>query len=286
MTDPEAATAARELYAGAPPAVHATQFPVESAEDGVRRGDSAWRNGDLNLALYLYVQALGFDAKNPTPLLRIGAIHEQRGNHQLARRAFEMALVRDPENAATSEHLGLLYLQDNERGLARSLLERAVALDPSRWRSHNGLGMVADGERNFRAAIAHYDRALELEPTAGIVYSNRGYSRALAGDLDAGEADIRGAIRLGVKEEAWRNLARVQAKRRRYPDALESFLHAFDLPKAYNALGRAAMENEDFIDARRYFELATTASPMYYEEAQKNLALANQKLLAGPGTSH
>ena len=55
-------TAAGELYAGQPPVVHATEFPVESAAEGVARGDKAWRAGKLDLAVYLYVQSLAYDA--------------------------------------------------------------------------------------------------------------------------------------------------------------------------------------------------------------------------------
>ena len=69
---------ASQLYGGEPSVVHATEFPVESAADGIRRGDEAWRAGKLDLAIYLYVQSLAFDATQADPFLRIGAVHEQR----------------------------------------------------------------------------------------------------------------------------------------------------------------------------------------------------------------
>src|SRR5688572_1372451 len=99
--------AVEKLYDGQPAAVHATEFPVASAAEGMARGDQAWRKGQLDLAVYLYVQSLAYDAKNPEPLLRIGAIHERRGNRALAERAFEMALQLDPENPGINERLGL-----------------------------------------------------------------------------------------------------------------------------------------------------------------------------------
>jgi Flp pilus assembly protein TadD len=151
--DPEAIKAARELYSGEPPIVHATEFPVESAADGLQRGDQAWRAGDFDLALYLYVQALTFDAQTVEPLLRIATIHESRGNRVLARKAFEMALVRDPKNAGASERLGLLSLQDEQNELAATFLSSAIALDPQRWRSHSGLGIVADRAGDHLTAI-------------------------------------------------------------------------------------------------------------------------------------
>jgi Flp pilus assembly protein TadD len=278
--DAEAVKAARELYSGEPPIVHATEFPVDSALDGLKRGDDAWRTGDLDLALYLYVQALGFDARTVEPLLRIATIHETRGNRVLARKAFEMALVRDPKNAGASERLGLLCLQDEQSELAGTFFARAIALEPQRWRSHSGLGVVADRAGDHVSAIRHYDSALRLEPKAAPVMNNRGYSKFLAGDFTGAEADLRQAIRLGARGEAWVNIARVQARQRKYAEALESLLFTFEVPQAQNALGEAAMENGDYSRAKEYFEAASDSAPSYFEAAQKNLALANQKLSA------
>jgi len=273
---------ASQLYAGEPPVVHATEFPVASAAEGIQRGDAAWRQGKLDLAVYLYVQSLAFDATVPEPFLKIGAIHEQLGNRALAEKAYELALEREANNAAACEHLGLLYLESARNDEARALFDRAIALEPKRWRSENGLGIVADRRKDFAAAIGHYDRALAIEPTAALVMNNRGYSRFLAGDLPGAEADLKQAIRLGARNGAWTNLGRVQAGQAQYPAALESFLQEVDLAHAYILLGEAAMERGDNVQAKRYFESAISASPRYFEAAQKNLGIVNERLAAAP----
>jgi Flp pilus assembly protein TadD len=275
---PDDRSTASQLYAGQPSVVHATEFPVASAAEGIQRGDEAWRQGKLDLAVYLYVQALAFDATAPAPLLKIGTIHEQLGNRALAQKAYELALERDPDNAAASERLGLLYLESARNDAARALFERALALEPNRWRSENGLGIVADRRKDFAAAISHYGRALALEPKAAPVMNNRGYSRFLAGDLAGAEADLKEAIRLGASNGAWTNLGRVQARQARYAEALESFLQEADLPNAYNLVGEAAMGRGDYVQARKYFESASSASPRYFEAAQKNLGIVNERL--------
>jgi tetratricopeptide (TPR) repeat protein len=289
----EAATAAAkgdkdtasQLYGGEPSVVHATEFPVESAADGIRRGDEAWRAGKLDLAIYLYVQSLAFDATQADPFLRIGAVHEQLGNRALAEKAYELALERDPKSAGGCERLGLLYLQDGRNEDSEGLLQRAIALDANRWRSYNGLGVLADRRNDFPAAIGYYDRALAIDPKAASAMNNRGYSRFLAGDLAGAEADLKAAIRLGATGGVWTNLGKVQAKQGRYPDALESLLKEMDLAHAYNLLGESAMESGDYSRAKRYFESAISEAPRYYEAAHRNLGLANERLLAAPTTS-
>jgi Flp pilus assembly protein TadD len=276
---------ANQLYAGEPAIVHGTEYPVTSAADGIQRGDQAYREGKLDLAIYMYVESLKYDATAAEPFLKIGAIHEQRGNRALAEKAFELALERQPDNAAACERLGLLYIQSGRDAEAPALFQRALKLDSKRWRSYNGLGVLADRRNDFEAAIGYYDRALEIDPAAATVLNNRGYSHYLAGDLPRAENDLKAAIRLGAQGGVWTNLGKVQAKQGRYPEALESLLKEMDLAHAYNVLGEAAMESADYSRAKRYFESAIEAAPRYYEAAQRNLGLAKERLLAAPATS-
>jgi Flp pilus assembly protein TadD len=273
---------ASQLYAGEPSIVHSTEYPITSAEDGIRRGDLAYREGKLDLAIYLYVQSLSFDATRPEAFVKIGAVHEQKGNAALAEKAYELALEREPDNAAVCERLGLMYLKSGRDAEAPALFERAVTIDPKRWRSYNGLGVLADRRGDFTAAIGYYNKALAIDPAAAMVMNNRGYSRFLAGDLPGAEADLQTAIRLGAKGSVWTNLGRVQAMQGRYAEGLESLLQDKDLAHAYNLLGEAAMERGDFDSGKRYFESAISESPRYFEAAQKNLGLAKERLLAAP----
>ena len=276
---------ASQLYSGQPSVVHATEFPVESAAEGIQRGDEAYRQGKLDLAIYLYVQSLAFDATSAEPFLKIGAVHEQLGNRDKSIQAYELGLERQPDNAGACERLGLLYLQANRNDDAARYLTHAVELDPKRWRSHNGLGVLADRQKDFDAALRHYNRALKIDPKAAVVLNNRGYSRYLAGDLTGAEQDLKAAIALGARDGAWTNLGKVQAMQGRYAEALEALLREMDLAHAYNVLGEVAMDRGDYVTAKRYFEQAISEAPRYFAAAQKNLGLANERLLAAPPDS-
>ena len=277
--------AAEKLYDGEPAVVHATEFPVTSAAEGMARGDEAWRRGQLDLAVYLYVQSLAYDAKNPEPLLRIGAIHERRGNRALAVRAFEMALELDPQNPGTNERLGLLYLESHRDVAARPMLERAIALDARRWQSHDGLGIEADRREDFAAAISHYDAALALEPRAVTVVNNRGYSRYLAGDFTGAETDFRTALQMGGHPGTWTNLGRALARQGRHDEALECFKKESDDAQAYNLLGEEALEAGKLTRARDYFAEAISAAPRYFQAAHDNLALADERIEAADNSA-
>jgi len=70
----------------------------------------------------------------------------------------------------------------------------------------------------------------------------------------------------------------VQAAQARYAEALESLLHDMKVHDAYNLLGEAAMRRGDYMPAQRYFQLAIRESPKYFEAAQKNLVVVNERL--------
>jgi Tfp pilus assembly protein PilF len=270
--------AAGQLYAGKPAIVHATEFPVESAAEGIARGDEAWRLGKLDLAVYLYVQSIAYDAESPEPFLKIGSIHERLGNKPLAARAFALAVERDPDNAGANERLGLLYLAASSDEAATKHLQKAVELDPSRWQSQEGLGILAERRSEFSAAIAHFDTANRLEPRAATVVSHRGHARYLAGDYAGAETDLRLAISLGAPAGAWTGLARSQARQGRYEEAQESLLKETDAAHAFNELGKLALDDGDPVRARDYFNDAISTAPRYFEAAVANLALANERI--------
>lgn len=271
-------SAARQLYAGQPVVVHATEFPVVSAAEGLARGDDAWRAGKLDLAVYLYVQSLAYDVSSPQPFLKIAAIHEQLGNQPLAEKAFELALERDPGNAGASERLGLLYLDSGKDEAAERLLHAAIRIDGRRWRSYNGLGILADRHEEYASAEQHYDRAHLLQPDNASVINNRGYSHYLAGRLEAAEADLRYAVQLGAPKGTWTNLGKVLAKQGRYDEAYETLLKESDAAHAYNLLGEITRDAGDLQGARQYFSDAISAAPRYFQEAHENLAEVDERL--------
>ena len=182
--------------------VFATEFPVESAEDAIARADRALAEGDMDLALYMYVRAYDLDKENVHALARIGDIHESRGNDRLATMAFSAVLQFDPNHAGALQSLGLIYLQAKRRDEALDLLERAISQDPLLWRAQNGIGIIADMQGEHAKAIEAYDAALAANPGDASLLNNRGYSLYLDGQYQAASKDFLEAAAQGA-ERAW-----------------------------------------------------------------------------------
>ena len=252
---------------------------MDSAEEAIARGDSALKDGDQDLALYMYVRAYDMQKDNVYALMQIGATHEARDSSPMAARAYASVLKVEPTHALAAQALGLIYLQAKRHDEARALLEQAVETDASLWRSHNGLGIIADLDGDYQKAEAAYDAALQANPDDARLLNNRGYSLYLQGKYTEAERDFRAAAEQGL-EKAWLNLGLVLARQKHYADAVQLMRRAVDAEIAYNDVGYIAMRQGDYAVAERYFEKAIRVSPRYFEEARRNLDKVQEHLLA------
>jgi Tfp pilus assembly protein PilF len=279
---PVSAEATPSFYEGGEPeVVFATEFPIESAEEAIARGDQALGNRDMDLALYMYVRAYDIDKQNVYALQRIGEIHDARGNARLASMAFNAALRYEPANASVLQSLGLIYLQAKRHDEAESLLQRAVAENPSLWRSHSGIGILADMRGEHQQAIESHNAALAVNPDDASLLNNRGYSQYLAGAYTEAAEDFTAAGTAGA-ERAWLNLGLVRARQKRYPEAVQIMSRAVEQEVAFNDVGYIAMRQGDLGVAEVYFQKAIEVAPRFFEEAQRNLDELRVRNLAQP----
>ncbi len=251
----------------------ATEFPAESEADALARAAQARQDGEVDKALFFYVRALQFHPENVELLAHIGEIQMQRNNFAMAKRAFLMAQNYDPAHARSLEGLGLIYMSEGKDVQAVVELTMAIANDPSLWRAHNALGVYADKNTDYVAAQTHYNAALSINPDAAHVLNNRGYSKFLAGDVEGATLDFYEAANDRGFPQAWANLGRVYAKQGWYDDAIITYKHVMSEANAYNNTGHAAIENGDFIQAKRYLHEAIRLSPTYFPAAEENLSL-------------
>lgn len=250
----------------------ATEFPVTSKQEAISKSNLAYRDGDLDKALFYSVKALEFDAKDLEVLVRIAHLHMLQGNSRMAARAFNLALAQDPLHAESLQGLGLLYFKAEQPAKARENLEMAVAADPSLWRSLNVLGILADDRAEHRLASKYYDKALAIRPNSVSVLINRGYSKYLAGELRTAARYLFDVASQSDHPKAWRNLGMVYAKLGWYDEALDIFRKVEDEADAYNSTGAIALANNDLTIAEEFLSEAVHHSPVYFAEAEKNLA--------------
>ncbi len=257
---------------------------AKAHDEAVERGDAAWQAQDYDRAIYYYVQAMNKSPKDAATLAKMGAIEDARGNAVLAERAFAMAHDADPDEPRIAERLARLYLRDGKIDNAAEIYTQVLARDPTRPRALDGMGEVCVARSDFAQAISYFDRALQAEkPDSAAVLTHRGYARVRTNDLAGAEADLRAALAISPLDDAWRYLGDLQARRGDTAAALESLLHVMDTAQAYNEIGVMLMGANNYQAAKDYFTKAIKASPAWFEEAQKNLAVADEHLRNSTG---
>ncbi len=248
-----------------------SRFEEMSPDEIEASGDQAWRDGDLERAVFIYMQSLAKE-EDPGVWLKVGRIQHHSGQSVAAWQAFERVIQLDPKNADAHEQLGMLYVGSKQKDLAVRHLKKSVKLDPARWRARNALGVLADAGGDYKRAIRHYEAALEHQPQSPMLMTNLGYSHYLSGDLDEAERLFLVAIGLDRNyEPAIANLGLIRARQGEYDSAVEVLENIMDRAKALNDVGYIAFVNDDIAEAERLLGDAVRTSPTYYETAYENL---------------
>ena len=247
------------------------QFEGMSSAEINESGDQAWREGELEQAVFAYMQSLTI-ADDPDVWMKVGKIQQHSGQTMLAWKAFVRVIELDPQSAEGHEHLGMLFLTTKQKDLAVKHLKMAVELDNKRWAANNALGVLSDASHNYELAIGYYDAALEHHPQSAMLLTNMGYSYYLSGQLEDAERIF--IMVLGIDRSytaATRNLGLVRARRGRYDSAVNILENVMERPTALNDVGYIAFVNGDMDEAEQMLGNAIRLSPTYYKTAYENL---------------
>ena len=137
----------------------------------------------------------------------------------------------------------------------RRSIRQVLATDPNRTRALDGMGEVCLARSDYGQAILYFNRALEAEkPDAASVLTHRGYAKLRSRDLAGAEADLRSALSvpqrddawISPRDDAWRYLGDVLVLRGDAAGALESLLNVMSTAEAFNEMGVTLMNVKQY----------------------------------------
>ncbi len=290
----------QDLYDGSSMGSVTVANPPKDEADALVRAKKEEDKANLDQALYLYVQALDFNADNALTLYNIARIHSIKGNIQLAYLTYNESLTIDPEMLMSHAGLGLINMDKRQHEQAKIHLEKAVSLDQTRLsaigkeapeegmylldlqspiRIYNALAILYDLENRHEEARHYYSLALHKEPHSALIITNLGYSHYLGGNIALAEKYLKQAIKEDPNfERGWTNLGLVYVRKGLYARALSTFEHTMEPADALNDLGYFLMLEGEYEQAVELFQRAIDSSPSYFEQAQKNLRRASMEL--------
>jgi tetratricopeptide (TPR) repeat protein len=244
------------------------------------QGDIAVRDGRVDQAFHFYLTAERLDPGDDRALVRAGNLHRMLGNRETAEKAWALALTRNPGNAATHESLGFLQLESGRAGAALVSFESALQIVPDSPRASIGLGLACEKQLDFARALRIYETALTTDASSVELRTYR--ARALMGLGRFAEAKATvAAIVTEPLPVTWIVRGDLFAVDGEYPAALGAYLQTLAEPWAYQRLGEHALRRKEYERALRYFRQAADASPNFFEDADRGMAVAREHLYAG-----
>ena len=294
------------------------QQPAAGSDALLQHAITLHQAGDLEAAIGMYREYLASEPDSVQARSNLGAALARTGRYDEAIAEYNLALRKSADNPALLLNLGLAYYKAGRHAEAAARFERAVTLSPRFQEQvtlllavcYNNLGRYKDAV----AILTPLEKDKAGDPTfdylygtaligdgqgaSGTVVMNRILSRGdsaearllrgtlelSAQDRDAARADLEKAVVLNPRlAGAHARLGELlltlgESERARAIFAQELALDPDEFTSNLN-MGVLVKQDQDYVEARRYFERALRARPndpgVRYQMANVDLATGN-----------
>ncbi|MGE0192573.1 MAG: tetratricopeptide repeat protein [Planctomycetota bacterium] len=192
VADEDAHLAAAEAEAAVPGATaEAKARPLV-----VRAGRHA-RNGELEAARDLYLQALAYLPRDVALLNNLAVVEDQLGLDREALLHLGEALMLDGALLVARNNVGIVHVHRGELDIAESAFRDLLRDAPRFHRAHYNLGVLLAARGQAEAAMASFREANRLAPwDAEAAYNYAMMRRRLGGDIASERRGYEHALRL------------------------------------------------------------------------------------------
>ena len=241
------------------------------------QGDIAARDGKIDYAFHLFLNAEKLAPSDDRALIRAGNLHRTLGNREMAIKAWQLALNRNPSNGNVHESLGFLLLETGQYDEAVQAFEQAVLLATEKRRAMIGLGLACEKRQDYARALNIYDTALRGDPGAVELLTYRARTLMNLGRLTESKSVIASIINEPI-QATWIVRGDLFAIDGDYAAALGAYLEGLSEQWAYQRLGEHALRQNELDHALRFFRQAASASPQFFPDAENGAAVTLEKL--------
>jgi tetratricopeptide (TPR) repeat protein len=241
------------------------------------QGDIAARDGKIDYAFHLFLNAEKLAPSDDRALVRAGNLHRTLGNREMAIKAWQLALNRNPSNGNVHESLGFLLLETGQYDEAVQAFEQAVLLATEKRRAMIGLGLACEKRQDYARALNIYDTALRGDPGAAELLTYRARTLMNLGRLTESKSVIASIINEPI-QATWIVRGDLFAIDGDYAAALGAYLEGLSEQWAYQRLGEHALRENELDHALRFFRQAASASPRFFPDAENGAAVTLEKL--------
>jgi len=216
-----------------------------------------------------------------------GIIHYENGEYELAISLFKQAVEKNSSNPQFYYNLSLAYVKTEEYDLAIDNFKTTISLNPKDADALQNLGIAYYKKSQFEEAIQSYKKAVEIKPADYEIYDNMGISYFSMNMYKDSIECFKKALDLDKNNPSLAsNLAYAYYTDEQYDLAKENFLYVISLDdtdeEAYFNLGNVYLKLKDLTLAEENYKQTLSLNPEHEEaiEALKNLYKTETEPLA------
>lgn len=156
----------------------------------LNRGNALDDNGQIDIAIQDYDQAIKNNPQSAEAFFRRGAALEQKGEFDRAIADLDTAIKLDPNNAKAFADRGHAYSHKKDFEHAIEDYTQSIKLAPNVGHTFSLRAYAYEQKAQYDLAIADCEQSLKLDSDDALAYYVRGLSKQKKGDKSGGKADI------------------------------------------------------------------------------------------------
>ncbi len=198
-------------------------------------------------------------------LIRSGNEARKNGNYGLAINLLNHAVDADPKSRKAWNDLGLAYLDDRQDGLAINAFQKQIEVNPYDLNAYNNLGRVYLRQRKYEEAEKWFNKQIEIQPLDKYAHANLGFAYLESHKYEEAVPELEKAATITPDSaEAQVRVGEAYLNAGQDAKAMEAFDKAVKIsatPVIWNDIAHQLARKRAHLDvARRYAESAASST--------------------------
>lgn len=177
------------------------------ADDLVKSGNEARKNGNYVLAIDLFNHAIESDPKSKVAWNDLGIVYLNNQQDDLAINAFEKQISINSYHYNAYDNLGRVYLRERKYDEAEKWFQKQLEIQPLHQHALTNLGIAYLETRKFEEAVAPLEKAASLAPDDGETQVRLGEAYLNLGQEDKAMAAFDKAVKISAGPTVWNGIA-------------------------------------------------------------------------------